>query len=151
RHHHQRQGLGPVQCLRRFYSQQNTIFEISPYSFGSFNPSLSAHIPTKYMGSDAEGGKSRGGLTCVNGFDSASFIMGCSAGLFTAIESMLRPDTNTFNKILKFIRWAMRGDKQEDFLTSRVPNTFHGYKLVSGCPASLKAQKITTCTLLTEE
>ncbi|SGY63791.1 BQ5605_C007g04832 [Microbotryum silenes-dioicae] len=109
-----------------------------PYSFGSFDPSLSAHIPTEYMGSDAEGGKSRGGLTCVNGFDSASFIMGCSAGLFTAIESMLRPDTNTFNKILKSIRWAMRGDKQEDFLTSRgqsgvrsqarFPNTFHGYK-----------------------
>ncbi|SCZ88947.1 BZ3500_MvSof-1268-A1-R1_Chr1-1g00846 [Microbotryum saponariae] len=130
-----------------YIPMKNTIFEISPYSFGSYDPSLSAHIPTEYMGSDAEGGKTRGGRTCVNGFDSASFIMGCSAGLFTAIESMLRPDTRMFSKILEFIHWATRGDKQEDFLTSRVkltvslrhpaagmrllsdvvPNTFHGY------------------------
>ncbi|SGY63675.1 BQ5605_C007g04817 [Microbotryum silenes-dioicae] len=124
----------------------NTVFEISPYSFGSFDPSLSAHIPTEYMGSYVEQTQTGVARTCVNGFDSASFIMGCSAGLFTAIESMLQPDMKTFRRLLSLIHRVSKEEKL-DILTSKVklaanlrrtvtdmrllpnvvPNTFYGY------------------------
>ncbi|SCV71696.1 BQ2448_3284 [Microbotryum intermedium] len=115
-----------------FIPLQNTIFEISPFSFGSFDASLSAHILTEFMGTFVDDGKSGERTTCVNGFDSASLIMGSSAALFTAVESMLKPTASTRNKIVAFLKRISKAVPAHnrppgDFLTSKVPNSFYSY------------------------
>ncbi|GAA6035969.1 hypothetical protein JCM8097_005191 [Rhodosporidiobolus ruineniae] len=64
----------------------NTQFEITPISFGSFDPSLAARIPTEYMGTFLNNGAPSNSSACVNYFDNAGFVIGSSASLFNAIE-----------------------------------------------------------------
>ncbi|KAH9814678.1 lysophospholipase [Melampsora americana] len=61
-----------------------TVFETTVHEFGSFDPYLSAHIPTQYMGTALDSGKPSKG-TCTTGFDQGSFVIGTSSSLFNAI------------------------------------------------------------------
>jgi lysophospholipase len=62
----------------------NTQFEITPYSFGSFDATLSARVPIEYLGTAMSNGAVTN--TCVNYFEAASFVMGSSASLFNSIQ-----------------------------------------------------------------
>lgn len=69
------------------------VYEYSPFEFGSFDPQLSAFIPTEYLGTSLVAGKpflpasvARATRTspqrqCIRGFDQLSFIMGSSANV----------------------------------------------------------------------
>jgi lysophospholipase len=76
------------------------IYEYSPFEFGSFDPQLSAFIPTEYLGTTLESGKpidslggdyisllSGVGNNCVRGFDQMSFIMGSTAAVEFCLKS----------------------------------------------------------------
>lgn len=62
----------------------NTPFEITPYSFGSFDATLSARIPIEYLGTQLSSGVVIN--SCINYFEAASFMMGSSASLFNSIQ-----------------------------------------------------------------
>lgn len=62
----------------------STVFEISPYELGSWDPSLETMADVKYVGSYVEDGTNSTGKCMVN-FDNAGFIMGTSSSLFNAI------------------------------------------------------------------
>ncbi|KAH9814677.1 lysophospholipase [Melampsora americana] len=65
-----------------------TVFETTVHEFGSFDPYLSAHIPTQYMGTALDSGKPSKG-TCTTGFDQGSFVIGTSSSLFNAISGTI--------------------------------------------------------------
>src|ERR1700722_9293575 len=50
---------------------------------GTFDPTLSAFVPTKYLGS-------RNSSICVSGFDQASFIMATSSALFNDYNTSVK-------------------------------------------------------------
>jgi len=51
----------------------STLFEISPYEFGTFDTRINLFIPTKYVGSNLNNCGSGVGR-CVNRFDNAAYI-----------------------------------------------------------------------------
>ncbi|EMG50278.1 Lysophospholipase 2 [Candida maltosa Xu316] len=65
----------------------STVFELTPYEVGSWDPSLRSFMNTKYMGSYVDNGVASG--KCLNGFDNAGFFMGTSSSLFNAIPLQL--------------------------------------------------------------
>ncbi|EGW30428.1 phospholipase B1 [Spathaspora passalidarum NRRL Y-27907] len=61
-------------------SSNSTVFELTPYEVGSWDPTLKSFVQTKYMGTALDGGKPTG--KCYNGYDNAGFFMGTSSSLF---------------------------------------------------------------------
>lgn len=65
-----------------------TIYEFSPYEFGSWDRELRLFYPTEYLGTRMNDGVQSNG-TCVKGFDYAGFVMGTSSSLFNSVLSRL--------------------------------------------------------------
>ena len=64
-----------------------SILEVGAIETGQRHPSLSAYIPTDNLGTSFVNGRPASSQ-CVQGFDSASFVMGCSSNIFgEAIET----------------------------------------------------------------
>ncbi|KAK4700976.1 lysophospholipase, partial [Phenoliferia sp. Uapishka_3] len=73
----------------------NTQFEFTPYTFGSFDPTLSATIPIEYAGTYANNGVPANSSACTTGFENAGFVIGTSACLFNSLESALSSNTTS--------------------------------------------------------
>ncbi|PIL26148.1 hypothetical protein GSI_11903 [Ganoderma sinense ZZ0214-1] len=58
----------------------NPIYEFTPFETGSFDPSLGAFTPTKFLGSPNSS-------VCATGFDQLSFIEGVSSNLFNEFNT----------------------------------------------------------------
>uniref|UniRef100_A0A060TBV8 Lysophospholipase n=1 Tax=Blastobotrys adeninivorans TaxID=409370 RepID=A0A060TBV8_BLAAD len=63
-------------------ASNSTVYEVTPYELGSWDPSLYAFADVKYLGTVMSDGKPVDSDVCVNGFDNAGFIMGTSSSLF---------------------------------------------------------------------
>lgn len=67
------------------------LFEFTPFEFGSWDSSLKAFIPLKFLGSYLNNGSSiypteNPNIShCITGFDNAGFIMGTSSSLFNIV------------------------------------------------------------------
>jgi hypothetical protein len=83
----------------------NTQFEITPFSFGSFDATLSARVPIEYLGTAMSNGAVTN--TCVNYFEAASFMMGSSASLFNSVQQDERVSQV---RCVCFPLWHPRGD-----------------------------------------
>ncbi|KAG5362794.1 Lysophospholipase 3 [Yarrowia sp. B02] len=70
----------------------STLFEMTPFEFGSWNPSLNAFTDTRYLGSSLYNGTPANNVTlepvpsnepvCVLGYDNAGFMAGTSSSVF---------------------------------------------------------------------
>ncbi|KAL4900249.1 hypothetical protein BDW74DRAFT_171003 [Aspergillus multicolor] len=107
----------------------STVYEFSPWEFGTFDPAIYAFAPLKYLGSDFASNSLDNGTgngTCVRGFDNAGFIMGTSSSLFN--QGLLRLNSTsipeTFKKALNAILSAV-GEANDDI--ANYPNPFHNY------------------------
>ena len=49
----------------------STVIELTPYEFGSWDPSLNEFVDTRYLGTKLDNGRPTG--KCYNGFDNAGF------------------------------------------------------------------------------
>ncbi|KAL3433660.1 lysophospholipase catalytic domain-containing protein [Aspergillus tetrazonus] len=108
----------------------STVYEFSPWEFGTFDPAIYGFAPLEYLGSDfTENG------SCVRGFDNAGFVMGTSSSLFN--QGLLRLNSTsipeTFKKALASILEAV-GQANEDIAS--YPNPFEGYQ---GSTAAISA------------
>lgn len=65
---------------------ENTGFEISPYTFGSFEATLAAYIPLEYLGTQLSNGQPTN--RCVNYFDNAGFAMGVRPSSLSLTRSL---------------------------------------------------------------
>lgn len=67
---------------------EGTVFEVTPYELGSFDPGLNAFVPLEYIGSDLDNGIIDG--QCHSGVDNAGFITGTSSSVFNkAVEKIV--------------------------------------------------------------
>ena len=73
----------------------STQWEFTPWEFGSYDPTLSAFVDIRFMGTHLVNGKPANSSACVTKFDQTSFIFGTSSSLF---------NVRTFCFILLFIR-----------------------------------------------
>ncbi|GAA5980887.1 hypothetical protein JCM10908_003902 [Rhodotorula pacifica] len=106
----------------------NTGFEITPFSFGSFQPSLSAYIPIDYLGTELSNGQPQNSSACVNGFDNAGFMMGSSASLFNAVQSSFAGAAFS-NLITTLLQAVSSLDPTSDSvsLVANFPNSFGNF------------------------
>ncbi|KAG8817632.1 hypothetical protein FRC17_011140, partial [Serendipita sp. 399] len=64
---------------------ESTVYEITPFEFGSYDPQLSAFIDVKYLGTALDELKPKSPGSCVTNFDQADFVAGSSSSLFFAL------------------------------------------------------------------
>ncbi|KAI0759250.1 lysophospholipase [Trametes elegans] len=98
----------------------NPIYEFNVYETGSFDPSLGAFIPTKFLGS-------RDGTNCTRKFDQLSLIQGISSSLFNVLNTS---DTallhSTVGPIIRKLRGRLPAQDGVRLDAAQVPNPFAG-------------------------
>lgn len=107
---------------------ENTGFEITPFTFGSFQPTLSAYIPIEYLGTELSNGQPQNSSACVNGFENAGFMMGSSASLFNAVQSSFAGAAFS-NLITSLLQAVSSLDPSSDSvsLVANYPNSFGNF------------------------
>lgn len=76
----------------------STVFEITPYELGSWDPSLQTFVQLKYLGTALDNGTSV--KQCVTNFDNAGFIMGTLSSLFNQVFVRVQ--------LMDGINWALK-------------------------------------------
>lgn len=103
----------------------STVYEFTPYEFGSWDPSVNAFIDTKYVGSYLDNGEPNSTDKCTVNFDNAGFVMGTSSSLFNQFLTRLDDyDINAFLKriVSNLLTMVYRG---EDDIALYQPNPFY--------------------------
>ncbi|KAF7298251.1 Lysophospholipase [Mycena chlorophos] len=113
-----------------------TVYEITPFEFGSFDPQLSTGMNLTYVGTHLNNGKSENGSSCVTGFDQAGFVMGSSASLFNQIFDFANNELQSFggydsqdsNSLVYVLQRQLRSVRTRDDDVANWPNPFQGIK-----------------------
>ncbi|KAI9042613.1 lysophospholipase family protein [Aspergillus affinis] len=115
-------GRNPGELL---VSSNATVYEFTPWEFGTFDPTVFGFAPLEYLGSAFDGGSLPKDEKCIRGFDNAGFVMGSSSTLFnqfllqvnsTSLPGFLK---SAFTDILEEI-----GQDEED-IALYTPNPFY--------------------------
>lgn len=112
----------------------STVFEITPWEIGSYDPTLRGFAPLKYVGSEFDNGKLPSDKSCVRGFDNAGFVLGTSSSLFNQIVLYLNEDDSNYvpDDVPDFAIDAVSailnglGDDNND-IADWTPNPFKGW------------------------
>ena len=109
-------------------STNATVFEINPWEFGTFDPTIFGFVPTEFLGSRFENGKLPDNETCVRGFDNGGFVMGTSSSLFN--QFFLNVNSTALPSWLKDIFSGILGEIGEDSDDIAVysPNPFYQWR-----------------------
>lgn len=104
-------------------NENSTVFEISPYELGSWDPSLEYFADTRYIGSTMYNGDNATD-ECVVNFDNAGFVMGTSSSLFNQI--IIRAATSNLPDVVKSILENILGglSYDNDDIAAYSPNPF---------------------------
>lgn len=60
----------------------NSVVEFNPFEMGTFDPTFYGFAPTRYIGSNFDGGRIVSSGRCVRGLDQLGFVLGTSSSLF---------------------------------------------------------------------
>ena len=103
----------------------STVYEINPWEFGTFDPTVYGFAPLKYLGSRFDGGSLPKNESCISGFDSAGFIIGTSSTLFN--QFLLQLNTTSLPNFVKdiFSDILFKVDKNDDDIAAYGPNPFY--------------------------
>ena len=64
-------------------------YELHPFEFGSWEPSVRGFTPTKYLGTPVSNGKPSRAGKCTTNFDNLGYVLGTSSSLFNMVSSYL--------------------------------------------------------------
>lgn len=105
----------------------STVWEYTPFEFGSWDDDVAAWIPIEYLGTPANA------TECTVAFDNLGFVLGMSSNLF-AYELCVEDDP--FSGMVSVLEDILEDlhDVAEDTEFGRVPNPFYGYN-AAGDPA----------------
>lgn len=107
--------------------RNTTIWEFSPYEFGSWNPNVSAFIPIDILGSSLNNGTSvLPNNECVGGYETVAWVTGTSATLFSGLYLDLIGSSSD-SIIVNALKEIAQAVSQEQNDVSTVPNPFFGY------------------------
>lgn len=107
----------------RIISTNSTVFEITPFDLGSWDPSLGSFMDIKWLGTNVTDGKPNNG-TCVVGFDNSGFMMGTSSSLFN--QFILRLNSTDISGVLKKLATDILNGLDADYndIAIYAPNPF---------------------------
>lgn len=110
----------------KIISTNSTVFEISPYHLGTWDPSLYAFTDTYYLGSNVTNGQPVNNTACVAGFDNGGFILGTSSSLFNQFILRLNSTgvSGTLYKLANSILTDL--DEEDNDIAVYGPNPFYG-------------------------
>ncbi|TCD71666.1 Lysophospholipase 1 [Steccherinum ochraceum] len=101
-------------------SLANVIYEFTPYEMGSYDPTLSAFTPTKFLGSPNNS-------VCVTGFDQLGFIEGSSSELFNEFNtSAAALAASPAGVLIGVIETTFNQSKDVELDATLIPNPFAG-------------------------
>lgn len=108
----------------RIISGNSTIFEMSPFEVGSWDPNVYSFAKTEWLGTNMTNGKPNG--TCVHGFDNAGFVVGTSSSLFN--QFILQLNSTGVTGVVYDLAHSIlkRLDKDSDDIAIYSPNPFKG-------------------------
>ena len=115
-------------------SQNTTVYEFSPYEFGTWDADVRAFTPTQYIGSNLTNGKPLIDNTCVNGYDNAGFVMGTSSSLFNS--ALLQLGSNSTSILQSALRSFLSQFAESDEDVAFYPNPFEGINATTNPAAS---------------
>jgi lysophospholipase len=117
-----------------------SIYEFTPYSFGSWDSGIRVFTPVKSLGTTYNNGQLPANGQCVLGFDNAGFVLGTSSFLFDEIECRILPNgtlalipSNSTSAIaaaliaqFKLVLSATETITTDNVITAAYPNPFLG-------------------------
>jgi lysophospholipase len=120
-----------------------SIYEFTPYAFGSWDVGIRAFTPIKFLGTTYNNSQEPANGQCVIGYDNAGFVLGTSSFLLNEFECILLPNgsvvlntnlTNTtfdnlimeMNAIIQGIINPKEALTADDALFATYPNPFQG-------------------------
>ena len=108
-------------------SGNTTVYEFSPWEFGSWDPTTYAFAPLQYLGTNFTNGAVEDAASCVRGFDNVGFVMGTSSSLFNDI--LLQANISTSSTLLNSAIQDILDDlgRSNDDIADYSPNPFYGY------------------------
>ncbi|GAA5947133.1 hypothetical protein JCM3765_002172 [Sporobolomyces pararoseus] len=111
----------------------NTQFETTPFTFGSYDSTLQALIPVEYLGTQLSNGQPKNSSSCVNAFDNAGFCLGSSASLFNAVQQEISNPiwTELIQKLLGEIT-DIQATSESVALVANYPNSFQNFQPEGG-------------------
>jgi lysophospholipase len=106
-----------------------TVVEFNPFEMGSYDPTIYGFAPMRYLASNFSAGVVPSDGKCVEGFDSASFILGTSSSLFNAF---LLQNISAINGVPSFLLEAATAvldglSENENDIAQYAPNPFLGW------------------------
>ncbi|KAM7222887.1 putative lysophospholipase catalytic domain containing protein [Rhypophila decipiens] len=114
----------------RIISLNTTVFEFNPYEMGSFDPTVFAFVPTKYLASNFSNGVIPKDGSCVNGFDQLGFVMGTSSSLFNQflLQNISAADTKIPAIVVSAIEKILASiSNDNNDIAQYTPNPFYKY------------------------
>ncbi|KAF8426350.1 lysophospholipase catalytic domain-containing protein [Tirmania nivea] len=114
---------------QKVIEKNSTIYESTPYTFGSWDREVNYFFPMKYLGTSMQGGIPQDQNKCVTGFDVGAFIMGTSSSLFSGILTRVgktRAEGNKYGRI-----WASLKGKVEKLLADALSKVKGGNEYIA--------------------
>lgn len=108
-------------------ANNSTVMEFNPWEMGSYDPSLGAFAPLKYVGSDFENGTIRRNGDCVAGVDNAGFVMGTSSSLFNQAFLQIAKVENAPDFLIRAINNTLADVGEDNRDIASWPNPFYKY------------------------
>ncbi|KAJ8070640.1 hypothetical protein OCU04_001011 [Sclerotinia nivalis] len=117
------------QCLP---ASNATMYEFSPYEFGSWDADVSAFTPTEYLGTTLKNGVPTG--TCTTNYDNLGYILGTSSNLFNEACLSAPTPVNGSSDAIQDIAAFLDGVHKvtTDDLYATYKNPFYGYASSTG-------------------
>ncbi|KAK6465814.1 lysophospholipase catalytic domain-containing protein [Scheffersomyces coipomensis] len=106
-------------------NENSTVFEISPFELGSWDPSLNSFVDLQFIGTEMVNGIPNT-TNCIVNFDNAGFVMGTSSSLFN--QALLRLGGTSLNSAIKAVLNSILGvvSYNKDDIAAYEPNPFYG-------------------------
>ncbi|KAI9794252.1 MAG: Lysophospholipase 1 [Peltula sp. TS41687] len=129
-------GRAPNELL---IPSNTTVFEFTPWEFGSFDPTTYGFAPLRYLGSNFSGGVLPNDQACIRGFDNAGFVMGTSSSLFNQFLLNINNTSvpSAFKGIINGVLENLN-ESNNDIADYR-PNPFYHYNNESNLSAGSKS------------
>lgn len=104
-----------------------TIYEFSPFEFGTWDPTTYGFVPLEYLGSNFSNGVLPANEKCVRGFDNVGYVMGTSSTLFN--QFLLQVSGASIPTIAKDFAKKILGSvsSADNDIAVYSPNPFYGY------------------------
>jgi lysophospholipase len=103
-----------------------TVYEFSPFEFGSWDPTTYAFAPLRYLGSNFTNGTIGDDQDCISGFDNAGFVMGTSSSLFNSgLTTLNLTGSGVLTTAITAILGGLSADN--DDIADYQPNPFYGF------------------------